>query len=240
MTRPVEATGSHGRPVQSFNLGSIEYWQDHLSIPPEFHPESCGIPTLYRECTLDNFQGNPSLIASLRKYSGGGLLIFGNTGVGKTHLAVGLMRELDRKQWISRCQINIQRLSERKKPITRAEKPRPGKQFVTVPELLFEIRKSFNVDSNFTEERVLDRFSNVRLLVLDDLGSGKASDFALDTLCFIIDRRYREQRDTIITSNLSLDQIEDRLNARIASRLASWELINITMPDFRKKTAQGR
>jgi DNA replication protein DnaC len=73
------------------------------------------------------------------------------------------------------------------------------------------------------------------LLVLDDLGAEKTTEFAITTLYIIIDRRIRDAKRTIITTNLSLKEIEDKLDARIASRLSGMQNVKISMPDYRKK-----
>jgi DNA replication protein DnaC len=72
-------------------------------------------------------------------------------------------------------------------------------------------------------------------LCLDDLGAEKTTEYAITTLYLIIDRRIRNEMQTIITTNLSLDEIEATLGARIASRLAEMKIIKINMPDYRKK-----
>lgn len=121
-----------------------------------------------------------------------------------------------------------------KKPIySEYEGERVG-LFVTVPELLLEIRKSFGKEDQ-DESKIVDKYSNVSLLILDDLGAEKCSEWAEATLYIIIDRRNRDEMMTIVTSNLSLPEIEQHLGARIASRLSDMKVINIKMPDYRKK-----
>ena len=71
-----------------------------------------------------------------------------------------------------------------------------------------------------TEQDVLDKYSKCDLLLLDDLGSEKVSDFTIQSLYLVIDRRNRDLRPTIVTTNLSLEEIETQIDARMASRLA--------------------
>ncbi len=227
-------------PIQSmqstrYDVDQVEYWKAQLESVPDFEPKRYGIPKRFHNCTLDNYKGNNQLIANLKKHSGGNVVFSGNTGVGKTHLAVALMRELEQKQWISRCKMNIQLAKEGKVPVWKS---RPEKIFVTVPDLLLTIRESFKDRAEVSEGQLIDRYSEVPLLVLDDLGSEKATDYALTTLYILIDRRYREEMDTIITTNLTLDEIEEHLHARIASRLSSSIMVCInSMPDYRKRRA---
>lgn len=165
----------------------------------------CGVPKLYGECTLDNYQGNEKLVNELRKEKDN-LVLRGNTGSGKTHLAIAILK--------------MQALMD--------------SRFVTVPDLLLKIRSSFNGGSE-TEDEIIREFSSIPVLVLDDLGAEKTSEFAITTLYIILDRRIRDCRKTIITTNLSQDEIENTFGARIASRLSCMENIKINMPDHRKK-----
>ena len=164
-----------------------------------------GVPRLYGNCTLENYQGNENLISELRKEKDN-VVLRGNTGCGKTHLAVAIL-----KMQASR-----------------------DSRFITVPDLLLKIRSSFNGGAE-SEEEIIKEFSNISMLVLDDLGAEKTSEFAVTTLYIILDRRIRDCRKTIITTNLSQKEIEETFGARIASRLSSMENIKINMPDYRKK-----
>lgn len=106
--------------------------------------------------------------------------------------------------------------------------------FITVPDLLLKIRSSFQGGGE-TEEEIIRHYSSLPTLVLDDFGAEKTSEFAITTLYIILDRRIRDCRRTIITTNLTQDQIEETFGARIASRLAGMENIKINMPDHRKR-----
>lgn len=193
-----------------------------------------GVPVKFKGASFDNFIGGDIIKKKCREFINnynrldngllsypGSILFTGPTGCGKTHLAIALWRELVRENRKGRI------------------------RFITTPELLLEIRATFGAkrpfdswdksDPNQTEEQVIDKYSGVELLILDDLGSEKTSDFTIQSLYLIIDRRNRELKPTIITTNLSLQEIEENINARIASRLADMTIIKINMPDYRKK-----
>ena len=59
-----------------------------------------------------------------------------------------------------------------------------------------------------------------KCLILDDMGAEKTSEWSIQTLYSIIDRRYRDEKQTLITSNLTLDEIAEKVGDRIASRIA--------------------
>lgn len=177
------------------------------------------LPVKYQNCTLDNFTGNERLVLavmeSLKKRES--LFITGKTGCGKTHLAAAIVKE-------------IPTVSKYTYTTTI-----PGTVFITAPELLLKARSAFTDNTKWSEEGIIDYYSRCELLCLDDLGAEKTTEYAITTLYLILDRRSRNEMQTIITSNLSLDEIESTLGARIASRLSEMKVIKINMPDYRKK-----
>jgi len=199
------------------------------------NPESYmyGIPKKYLSYSFDSFDGGEGVkkICNdfIKKYERntdgltdfglvnypGSLLFTGQPGCGKTHIAISIYREL---------------IQQGKDGWTN---------FITVPEFLLKIRNSFNLrdreDDNETEEQIIKEYATVELLLLDDLGTEKTSEFTIQSLYLLLDRRNRELRPTIITTNLSLQEIEEKLDARIASRLSEMKIIKMNMPDYRKK-----
>lgn len=197
------------------------------------------IPKKFLDRSLENFIGSEAIKSMCNDYimtfeceksnylygkrikEPGSILFTGKTGCGKTHLAVAIIRELVKRAWIQDI------------------------RFITTPELLLEIRATFRPsvrkydDSGRceadTEQDVLDKYSKCDLLLLDDLGSEKVSDFTIQSLYLVIDRRNRDLRPTIVTTNLSLEEIETQIDARMASRLADMKIVKLTMPDYRKK-----
>jgi DNA replication protein DnaC len=152
--------------------------------------ETCRVPPRYEHCTLRSFEpGSDTLLQALRKaesYCGGypyvgpdeglGLLFTGDNGVGKTHLAVAVLRWL----W---------------------EKKGVRGQFWDFHELIREIRHSYNEETRTTELQVLEPVVETDVLLLDDLGAWKMTEWMLDTLFFILNSRYMAKRATLITTN---------------------------------------
>jgi len=176
---------------------------------------SCGVDRKYRDCTFDKFQGGSKLVEDLKRLvlNGKSVLLTGNTGCGKTHLAVAMMAEF--------------------------LKSRLDALFVTLPDLLLEIRSTFSERSTTTEKSLVEWFSTKQFLVLDDLGAEKPSEFTVATLYLILDRRIRQERQTIITTNLTIGEIAEYSSARIASRISEMETIKVNMPDYRKMRHEG-
>lgn len=185
------------------------------------HPEKVlplyGVQRKFFNSTLESFEGNEKLVKAAQAYAekpDGNLVFIGGTGTGKTHLACAIVREL-------------------------ARTGKPDVLVKSVPDLLLEIRRTFDrrTDGDHegeTEADVTDRYSSYRFLVLDDLGAEKVSEYSTSALYLIIDRRIRDAIPTIVTTNLTLEEIERKIDARLASRLAEGKVWKFTGPDRRK------
>lgn len=143
-----------------------------------------------------------------------GLVFYGHAGSGKTHLAVAIIKHI---------------IEEKQIPV----------KFVRIVDLLLEIRKTFDENESWkaeNESELLRKYTFTPLLVLDDIGSEKTTDWVRQVLYQIIDERWIEQRPVIITSNLTLEELEARLGERIASRIAGMtQLIEMRSNDYRIK-----
>ncbi len=94
-----------------------------------------------------------------------------------------------------------------------------GYIFITLPELFLTFKSSYNKNES-TEEDLLLLYSDTPLLVLDDFGIEKSSEWSFQLLYIILTRRYDNLRKTIFTSNFSLEQLAERLgDDRIPSRI---------------------
>jgi DNA replication protein DnaC len=121
------------------------------------------------------------------------------TGIGKTHLGVGFLR------------VEI---------INNDEK---AGLFLRAVDLFREIRNTFSQSAVMDEEGILKIYGSIPFLILDDLGAEKVTEFVQQTLYDLIDRRYSGCLDTLITSNLSLDELAQHYGShgdRLASRIA--------------------
>jgi DNA replication protein DnaC len=92
-------------------------------------------------------------------------------------------------------------------------------KYITVPEMMMELKSAFNKGSETTEQLVMHKYSSVPYLFLDDIGVEKPTEYVLQALFIIIDRRYMDDLHLCISSNLSLQELSDRGDARLVSRL---------------------
>lgn len=136
----------------------------------------------------------------------GWLLLQGKYGCGKTHLAAAIAN----------------------KSVLNGVQP----LFITVPDLLDSLRFSYDDPKSSFEQR-FDEIRNSPLLILDDFGTHNATSWAQEKLFQIINYRYINKLPMVITTNLSLNEIEGRIRSRMEDPdLVTRVLINA--PDYRR------
>jgi DNA replication protein DnaC len=92
--------------------------------------------------------------------------------------------------------------------------------FASVPMMLLNIRSSFKSETS-DEIDLIKKYVKPEILIMDDLGTEKVTEWVMQTLYVIINSRYEEEKQTLITSNNSLDEIRKNLNDKIASRITA-------------------
>jgi len=202
--------------AQRLREGVTPIITEAIERKPETILSKFGIPEKYYHYTLDSILKLDKLVKEFKKYAATkdkkSLFMTGNSGAGKTHIAVGILIEL----------------------ITQGKK---NMWFQDIPELLLKLRESHRPEkeNDFTEYEIIHTMQNYDFLVLDDLGAEKSTDYSIQALQIIINGRLNDMKPTIITSNLVLTTINETM-PRIASRLAEYETKSfINIPDYRKK-----
>jgi len=213
------------------------------------------IPKRYQDCTLDDFVPNyagynPSLAGALLvaqnfvkthplQGDGKGLLLVGGLGVGKTHLAIGILQALITDTGAKGL-------------------------FCDYRDLLKKIQDSYG-RSDLSERQILAPVFEAEVLVLDELGAAKPTDWVWDTVQHILNTRYNDRRTTIITTNYRNDAetpgdaygdlpkdkrdarramheatLGDRITERMRSRLQEMcVVVEMNGEDFRQKVKKA-
>jgi len=207
--------------------------------------EAARIPRRYEHCELSSFTtdfpgAHPSLslahIAASKfaqefdPADGTGLLLIGTIGTGKTHLGVGILKELVLSRGVA-C------------------------LFYDYRDLLKQIQNSYNASVQATELDVLRPVFDIEVLFLDELGAVKPTEWVWDTVSLILNTRYNNNRTTIITTNFEdrpaagvsaglspvraatrEESLGDRIGERMRSRLHEMcRILKLDGPDFRQK-----
>ncbi len=201
---------------------------------------NAGIPARYENKGFEEYQAmhprqNQALAASRRfveEYPGidRGLLLVGPCGVGKTHLTVAILKQLIRNMLV------------------------PGR-FVDEAELLRRLQYSYSAGAPETERDVLIPLMEVELLVWDDLGTGRPTEWVAETIRTVINHRYTNNKITLFSTNwpLSADRpsagkldqriqektLAERIGKRLLSRIQEMcRTIEIEGVDFRTEISK--
>lgn len=183
------------------------------------------IPERYKDKTLESFEGNEDKVEMAKKSieSGESVFLHGSTGSGKTHLAVALLKKWLHAETIKNV-VDREYYMSIRFPI-----------FLPSVDLFFELKSSFD-KSGDSESDIINKYVSTPLLVIDDIGAEKVSDWSRQVFYLLIDRRYREMKPTILTSNLSLQQIAEVIDERISSRICEMGVVaELTGKDRRVK-----
>jgi DNA replication protein DnaC len=156
------------------------------------------------------------LVTDAREFAeapSGWLLVHGPSGAGKTHVAAAIA---------NRC-------LERGQPAL----------FVVVPDLLDHLRAAYRPDSDMGYDTLIEQVRNAPVLVLDDLGTQSATAWAQEKLFQILNHRYNSLLPTVVTTNLALERIDERLRMRLTDPAiarvyyveAAARAVDINLPD---------
>lgn len=135
--------------------------------------------------------------------NGEGLYVYGSLGSGKTILACRALLEEQKRLYLEGNQTGGECL------------------FVSIPELFHRIKNSYSDKYvGESEDEILQKYQQAHLLILDEFGMSKPSDWLLDILYLIINYRYEQMKPTIYTSNYDLEKVAEILeDKRITSRI---------------------
>jgi DNA replication protein DnaC len=167
---------------------------------------SSKIPPRFARCSFDNFrisnEGQEKALTVAKAYTDdwtqanadGRCLIFsGKAGTGKTHLACAIANELIEQGTYAK--------------------------FYTVTGLLRRIKECFAKESKETESEMIDNFSHVELLILDEAGMDYGTEFNKTLMFEVLNRRYENMNPTIVITNLDMGALKEYFGDRILDRM---------------------
>lgn len=181
----------------------------------------------FAECTFESWIARPGSERCLEaaknfaehfdrhQVSGEGLLMFGNPGNGKSHLAAAIVNAV-----IPRGKACV---------------------FRSVPALLKKLQETYRADARVSESEILAVLQDADLVVLDDLGAEKMTEWAESMIYYIVDQRYRWRKPIIVTTNCDLETLENRIGVRTIDRLLEMcVLVENRATSYRKEEAFKR
>lgn len=188
---------------------SAKYWRNRQPIE---RLKNAHIPKRFTKKTLDDYNaelGSPDVVTYVRQWltniehnkeCGEGLYFFGGSGSGKTHVACGLLREIVLNHQLSGFFITAEKFVEAS----------------------YDEMNPDNVLSDMYSDEYMLKYINAvyDVLVLDNLGSERMTDFTKKAITSMLNSRYEQQLITIITSEIPLSRLSDIYGPRVASILS--------------------
>lgn len=202
----------------------LDHYRSHIhAIRARGYFDQAAVPHIFGQCSFDTYpvsaatkpavDGLKAWAQADLDYQSGrvSLLLWGPYGTGKTGLAVSAMREMSRDQQMPAL-------------------------FLTTPDLLDRIRSTYSRESSESEKDLVQAVKDIDLLVLDDLGAERPSDWVREKLFTIINHRHDECMPTIFTSNLAPKELAEHLGERTAWRIVEMStVIHVSGPNLRDR-----
>ena len=157
-------------------------------------------PPRYKDAKYDDVHENVKACFDKIRETRRGIYIHGSVGTGKTHIAYSLHNYYTKER----------KVGDEVHKIHRGI-------FINASELFSEMKKDF--DRKDKEHPMEELVQSRKLLFIDDIGAEKLSEWVISEFYLLLNHRYNEMLPTIFTSNLSPDELSERLGERITSRI---------------------
>jgi DNA replication protein DnaC len=203
-----------------------------LWIDLKYQLELSGIPKRHQKFRIDNLPEDTYALNLLKKWSandmerveaGQGLYLYGNTGNGKTTAI---------------CSLAITFIVNKSlQDIRNGVRTKQLVQFVNVPDLLDLLKRGFDDPEVAAEgNAVLESLKDCPLVLFDDIGAERPSQWQQERLLTLIGHRYDNELSTFFSSNLTIPELTQQLGPRLKSRIEGMTVpLEYKGPDRRKK-----
>ena len=200
---------TNGKPDYSITIPCHCVKNIHLSRRKEYLLKYCELPKKSDDMRFDNFEVYPEIKSAFKTAKTIAshpdrwwwVTFMGSNDTGKTHLAIAIC-----KAWINQG---------------------VAAKYAYVPFLLDELREGYKLQNDNSFEQRFRRLCDVPLLVLDDLGKGKPSEWAIEKLETLVDYRAMNKLSLIVTTNKTIEEIQESVSFALGSRLVRYPEANI-------------
>jgi DNA replication protein DnaC len=210
---------TNGKPDYSHAIRCRCARQGDFDHRQQMYLRLCELPPETENLTFENYNVLPDLkeaydaAQDLAAHRLNWLTLMSEVDRGKTHLAIAICRE-----WL---------------------KQGKSAKYALVTLLLDELKNGFQGEGASSYQARFDFYCKVNLLVLDDLGMGRPTDWAVEKLETLIDYRYINKLPLVVTTNKNLDYLSVRIGSRL-KRADSSRIVVIKAEEYRlrKKAAK--
>jgi len=220
----------HGhRPYEAeCKLCALEYRRATETLAK--HLADAGVPSRFKGCRLGAYrvehEGHKRAVSAVRSVLDGiraVAVLAGPSGTGKTLLSVAAAHE-----WVDAM-------------LAKGD-GRGAAVYTTARDYVDDIKASWGRDSETSEPQVVRRYTEAGLLVLDELGEGRGKPEEVYQLSHVINRRYENQRPTIVVTNYALEELSDSgiLDFRALSRLRGGDVLRTECVWEDERPSQGK
>ena len=169
-----------------------------------------------------------------------GLYIFGGVGTGKTHAAYGILKQWEEDRAKEQQNIDdvttkfapqrgmrtkesgemyyfedVAMVQKQSEELVKLPKIRPTARFENVPQMLYRVKRDYKDNTDYQDEIL----NTSKIFILDDIGVEKVSEFVEEFMYMLVNEQYEKVYPIVITSNLSLSELAEKLGDRVVSRI---------------------
>ena len=157
------------------------------------------------------------------------MFITGEVGVGKTVLMAGIAKEIIGEHFIEHCK------EEKKRGLSHLSNRNEGVKWISYSGFIMELQSMFRKEGENTPFEMAEEVATYPgTLCIDDIGAEKMTAFVQQITYYIINYREQEMLHTLITSNFSLQDIDNQIDTRVSSRIGGMcKIIKLTGKDRR-------
>jgi len=178
------------------------------------------IPKRFKNKGFDNYdtdQGDEKAFKAVKNYAnnfeehfkkGHWLILTGGYGLGKTHLAIATAKD---------C-LNYFAAKEAERSRSTIYSGMGKVMFISSSEMIQAIRDSYDSKVK-NEQELMNKYKNTPVLIIDDLGTEKSSEWQREKMYIVLNHRYNELLPTIITTNLDAGDLFSHVSERVVERM---------------------